>query len=528
MPTDLRSTNAPVSPFELEEEIRNKKNSLGFTALTVDIPEASKARRDDTPRPLPLWKTPEFFFYYLVAGTVIPYVVWVPINLSSPMHANHSSFHFKLSPGWLFGRQVDNSGAQYRAFRNNVPALAFLVLVYIALKSIYTRSATRSISGMPTDKTFLVPFTNLFAILYLIGLHGTSILKIFIILTANYHVGKSFAGSRAGPIITWIFNFLILFANERNEGIPFFQPSPWFGTIGLYPRWQISFNITMLRLVSFNMDYYWACTLPHPLVPESTLTEKQRSTFPHSLEHYTYCELSRLCVVPPRIYCCLLTMEFILHYMYVVAIKDTKAWQGDTPLELSMIGFLEPHDCLAKSRLLRQLRLFALTFALLQLLLPWRFFRLWSLASGIDPPENMVRCFWRSWHRSYNLWIVRYIYIPLGGAKNMAITTVLIFTFVALWHDLSLRLLAWGWLELLAAKLVPQSKYGHARMALVNVFTTVAANLVGFVIGTDWNSVHGQPNHRKFSSACGCLFVGVQLMFEYREEEMRRGIFRRC
>lgn len=35
----------------------------------------------------------------------------------------------------------------------------------------------------------------------------------------------------------------------------------------------------------------------------------------------------------------LLVMEFILHYMYVVAIKDTKAWPGDTPLELSMIGF---------------------------------------------------------------------------------------------------------------------------------------------------------------------------------------------
>ena len=35
----------------------------------------------------------------------------------------------------------------------------------------------------------------------------------------------------------------------------------------------------------------------------------------------------------------LLTMEVILHYMYMVAIKDTKAWRGDTPLELSMIGF---------------------------------------------------------------------------------------------------------------------------------------------------------------------------------------------
>jgi hypothetical protein len=52
----------------------------------------------------------------------------------------------------------------------------------------------------------------------------------------------------------------------------------------------------------------------------------------------------------------------------------------------------------------------------LQLLIPWRFFRLWALADGMDPPENMVRCmannyscngFWRSWHRSYNLWVVR-------------------------------------------------------------------------------------------------------------------------
>jgi len=35
----------------------------------------------------------------------------------------------------------------------------------------------------------------------------------------------------------------------------------------------------------------------------------------------------------------LLSMETILHLMYVVAIKDTKAWDGDTPFELTMIGF---------------------------------------------------------------------------------------------------------------------------------------------------------------------------------------------
>lgn len=40
-----------------------------------------------------------------------------------------------------------------------------------------------------------------------------------------------------------------------------------------------------------------------------------------------------------RFLVCLLTMEFILHYMYMVAIKDTKAWDGFSAAELSMTGF---------------------------------------------------------------------------------------------------------------------------------------------------------------------------------------------
>lgn len=59
----------------------------------------------------------------------------------------------------------------------------------------------------------------------------------------------------------------------------------------------------------------------------------------------------------------------------------------------------------------------------------------------------------------------RYIYIPVGGSKNAALATLLVFTFVALWHDLSFRLLAWGWLvslfilpELLARRLAPSQK----------------------------------------------------------------------
>ena len=137
--------------------------------------------------------------------------------------------------------------------------------------------------------------------------------------------------------------------------------------------------------------------------------------------------------------------------------------------------FLEPHFCLAQGTLYvyPYNPMLNLCYSLEQLLLPWRLFRLWALMDGVDPPENMVRCmannysplgFWRSWHRSFNLWIVRYLYIPLGGTHRLVATSVLIFTFVALWHDLSPRLLAWGWLvvlfilpEVMARKALPPS-----------------------------------------------------------------------
>ncbi|KAG6885635.1 hypothetical protein C0993_012053 [Termitomyces sp. T159_Od127] len=229
-----------------------------------------------------------------------------------------------------------------------------------------------------------------------------------------------------------------------------------------------------------------------------------------------------------RLVASMLTMEFILHFMYVVAIKDTRAWNGATPAQISMIGFWN------------------LIIVWLKLLIPWRFFRLWALMDGVEVPENMVRCmannystlgFWRSWHRSYNLWIIRYIYIPLGGSKRVLVNMVLVFTFVALWHDLTFRLLAWGWLvslfvvpEVLAAYFLPATKYGSepwyrhvcAAGGVLNVLMMMSANLVGFVIGTDGmnfflQQLLGTGKGLAFLAvACAMLFVGVQLMFEYR------------
>ncbi|OAV85302.1 hypothetical protein PTTG_12787, partial [Puccinia triticina 1-1 BBBD Race 1] len=269
------------------------------------------------------------------------------------------------------------------------------------------------------------------------------------------------------------------FANDYWDGYRFAALAPALAVLdeppfkGLIPRWQIGFNISSLRLISYALDYQWAAqegfaAAPTDAEPEA---EKERVRAARSAAEYDFQQYFNYVCYPPlyiagpiltfnnyvsqmkqrprtitapavlgytvRFLVCLAVLECILHYMYVVAIKDSQGWQGDSPLELGVIGYWN------------------LIIIWLKLLIPWRFFRLWALLDGIDPPENMIRCmsnnfstleFWRSWHRSYNLWIVRYLYVPVGGARNMVPATVLVFTFVALWHDLSLKLLTWGWL----------------------------------------------------------------------------------
>jgi len=184
------------------------------------------------------------------------------------------------------------------------------------------------------------------------------------------------------------------------------------------------------------------------------------------------------------------------------------------------------------------------------------------LLDGVDPPENVVRCmsdnysalaFWRAWHRSFNLWILRYIYIPLGGgvakggSRVRAIANFLaVFTYVALWHDINLRLLMWGWLitlfvlpEILATIAFPAKKWQDRPNAyrvicgigaVGNILMMMAANLVGFAVGLDGlkglvQGIIGTWQGLGFLlAACLTLFVGVQVMFEVREGEKRKGI----
>ena len=193
-----------------------------------------------------------------------------------------------------------------------------------------------------------------------------------------------------------------------------------------------------------------------------------------------------------------------------------------------------------------------LNLMLLKFLLLWRIARAWALLDGIDPPENMrrtlcnhysVMSFWKAWHASFNRWLVAYIYVPAGGKTRRIPATALTFLFVALWHDVEAKLLAWGGLNALfialevsaAAALRPRvdallaggRPWLHRQLCALGgtscIFLLMAVNMIGYSVGLAGLSSSAQSAASSAWEAlgvvCGAyvvLFCGVQVMFELR------------
>jgi hypothetical protein len=54
-----------------------------------------------------------------------------------------------------------------------------------------------------------------------IALHGSSSLKILAIISLNFVIAKRCRASLLGPLLTWLFNGLVLFSNEFYHGYKF-------------------------------------------------------------------------------------------------------------------------------------------------------------------------------------------------------------------------------------------------------------------------------------------------------------------
>lgn len=192
---------------------------------------------------------------------------------SDPRYARYRPWLF--GAGWIPGRRIDLSEAQYYIFRGNLPYMGSLLIFHPLLRKLWNSFYKPDVRHLPAGYFRLeqrASFDFVFAIAFLFVIYGFSALKVMTILFINFQVATKLP-RRYVPLATWLFNVGTLFANELLSGYrlhvigkyiaapgsAFLVWGEWAeGFSGILGRWEVLFNITVLRLISFNMDYYWS------------------------------------------------------------------------------------------------------------------------------------------------------------------------------------------------------------------------------------------------------------------------------
>ena len=60
-------------------------------------------------------------------------------DVSQPSHPSYKQYSHLLEDGWVPGRKVDNSDAQYRSFRDNIPYMGMVLVIHPLLRRIYDK-----------------------------------------------------------------------------------------------------------------------------------------------------------------------------------------------------------------------------------------------------------------------------------------------------------------------------------------------------------------------------------------------------
>lgn len=440
-----------------------------------------------------------------------------------------------LRQGWIGLRFNDMSDSQWRNFRGNLPILTLVLGIFMLL--VNTMRTTFHFHGRGLSVLWI-----LLSLAYIIYLHGACTLFILAIACGNFFLTKKYGKIHIFPIIIWVYNIVVLICNRIYDGYSFSLFGQNFAFLDNYRgtfRWHICFNFVMLRMLSFGLDYHWAHGSPKldwkRHIQNCELCASGKSCYHARQLDSPQNSQSKLRITwyGIRWIVCLCLIELMTHFCHYNSLAISGIWEQFTAWEIFVVGYG------------------VLNFMWLKFLLIWRYFRLWALIGGIETPENMPRCvnncydlegFWKSWHASYNRWLVRYLYIPLGGSHTKMFNVWIIFTFVAIWHDLEWKLLSWAlvtcvfWMpEILCKSMtrMPQVKTLLSESFLrelgafggaITISFLMMANLIGFVVGPtrmQWliSRMLLRENVSVLIGIFTSFYVGTKLMFHVREVE---------
>jgi hypothetical protein len=177
--------------------------------------------------------------------------------------------YLPLSPGWVPGRLRDNTDAQWHKLRPFALPLVLGMFIHSGVGRIISR-----VAGVQSSEHATMVWHAGAGFMFCVFLHGPRALWAVAVALLNYimcvvigkrtlfRVGAS-GHVHALPCCAWALNITLLLLCNLYDGFSYIPFSSWAGAAGASVdslvgdgayNWQIQFNLTFLRLISFCMD----------------------------------------------------------------------------------------------------------------------------------------------------------------------------------------------------------------------------------------------------------------------------------
>ena len=417
-----------------------------------------------------LFLTPQYLAYSALT-------VFFLVNMF--IEARHKTVEFApliqryIPPGWLgHGKyRLDLSDAQWRQLHAYMPLMACGFALWAAASNL-----VRRVFGADSFVRLLWHVAVNLAVLYY--LHKRFAVLAVGVALVSYVLARLCGASRVGPWVAWAYHALVTGVMYATDGFMDWpvRSSAWRWWLrqggDQLVRWHTIYKITLLRLLSFGVDYNWARRnrpVNQRVAAKSVLERQQEEPRPlreyESVLHFlAYAFYVPLYMGGPvvtynafaaqyreqqrtvslwqivwglvRLSAYYVGFDVVGHYIHMLCINEKRLWYGHMS-SLDMV-----YDAL-----------YTLTWMYMKFLIMWRTFRLFALLDGINTHENMPRCIyvvnkpsvmWKSWHASFNRWTIRYLYVPLGGSRSQLWSAWIIFFYIGMWHGLELVWLSWA------------------------------------------------------------------------------------
>ncbi len=160
----------------------------------------------------------------------------------------------KLEKGWIFGRRVDLSDNQWRSFRSMIPALSLVFLIGGLVSRILERKYILRKGCM-----YRMYYIVVWACTMVLLVHGGRGLYVILLVSLNWIWTRMLVSlplsSRQKIWSVWILHCGVLLSVRMSGGFRLLDDilSLVWTTKEMF-RWEICYNLTMLRMISYSLD----------------------------------------------------------------------------------------------------------------------------------------------------------------------------------------------------------------------------------------------------------------------------------